>query len=143
MSLVRSSSLKKRVRSLKMLAHIAGVLWFGGQNFFDIAIDQFGESVFAFWLLISKDASLDGRFGIALPFHGQSFGGKRLNKNWMSFDSNAGAVGNRPVLVDGFVDAFHSFSLGFNFQRLAAGLIANCCRRVVHKWSTELNRTLG
>lgn len=55
----------------------------------------------------------------------------------MPFDANAGAVGNRPVFVGAFVDAFHEATFGFNFQRLDAGLIANCCRRVVHKWSTD------
>ena len=42
-----------------------------------------------------------------------------------------------------FVDAFHEATFGFSFQRLAAGLIANCCRRVVHKWSTERSRTFS
>ena len=61
----------------------------------------------------------------------------------MSFNANAGAVGNRPVFMGAFIDAFHKLTFGFSFQRLAAGLIANCCRRVVHKWSTERNRTFG
>lgn len=125
-----------------MLAHIAGVLWFGGQNFFDIAIDQFGEGVFASWFLISKRASLDGRFSIAFPFHGESFGSERLDEDWVSFDRNTGAVRNRPVFMGAFIYAFHKLTFGFNFQRLAAGLIANCCRRVVHKWSTDVNRAL-
>ncbi len=51
----------------------------------------------------------------------------------MSFDANSGAVGDRPVFVGAFVDAFHK--LTFSFQRLAARLIANCCRRVVHGWN--------
>ncbi len=61
----------------------------------------------------------------------------------MSFNANAGAVRNRPVFMGAFVDAFHELTFGFSFQRLAAGLIANCCRRVVHKWSTDVNRALG
>ncbi len=51
----------------------------------------------------------------------------------MSFDANAGAVGNHPVFVGAFVDAFHSFSFGFSFQRLAAGLSPI----VVGEWSTN------
>ena len=61
----------------------------------------------------------------------------------MSFDTNAGAVGNCPVFVGAFVDAFHKLTFGFSFQRLAAGLIANCCRRVVHKWSTDADRAFN
>ena len=73
----------------------------------------------------------------------QNFGDERLNKNGMSFYANASAVRNRPVFVGAFVDAFHKLTFGFSFQRLAAGLIVNCCWRVVHKWSTTVNRTLG
>ena len=95
------------------------------------------------WLLISESASFDGRFGIAFPFHGEGFGRERLDDYRIPFDANAGAVGDCPVFMGAFVDAFHKLTFGLSFQRLAAGVIANCCRRVVHKWSTERNRTLG
>jgi len=33
-----------------------------------------------------------------------------LGENWMSFDADSGAVRNRPIFVDAFVDAFHSLA---------------------------------
>ena len=45
---------------------------------------------------------------------------KDWDENWMSFDANSGAVGNRPVFVDAFVDAFHKLTFVLSFQRLAA-----------------------
>ena len=49
----------------------------------------------------------------------------------MSFDADSGAVGNRPVFMGAFVDAFHKLTFGFNFQRLAAELSPI----VVGEWS--------
>lgn len=49
----------------------------------------------------------------------------------MSFDPNTGAVGNCPVFMGTFVDAFHSVTFGLNFQRLAAELSPI----VVGEWS--------
>jgi hypothetical protein len=60
------------------------------------------------------------RFGVAFPFHGECFGSEGLGENRMSFDADSGAVGNRPIFVDAFVDAFHSFAFVLSFQRLAA-----------------------
>ena len=57
----------------------------------------------------------------------------------MSFDSNASAVGDRPVFMDAFIDAFHKLTFGYSFQRLAAGLSPI----VVDEWSTDVNRALG
>ena len=64
----------------------------------------------ASWLIISESASFDSRFGIAFPFHGEGFGRERLDEDGMSFDANAGAVGNRPVFMGTFVDAFHELT---------------------------------
>lgn len=61
----------------------------------------------------------------------------------MTFDANAGALRNRPVFMGAFVDAFHEATFVFKFSKVSCWAIANCCRRVVHKWFTELNRTLG
>ena len=65
------------------------------------------------WLLISKSASFDSRFGIAFSFHIEGFGSEGLNKDGMSFDANAGALRNRPVFVGAFIDAFHEATFGF------------------------------
>jgi hypothetical protein len=51
----------------------------------------------------------------------------------MSFDANTGAVGNRPVFVGAFIDAFHEATFGFSFQRLGAGLLLI----VVGEWFTN------
>ena len=71
---------------------------------------------FSPWPLISKDSALDGRFGIALPFHREEFGSERLDEGWVPFDANAGVVRNRPVFMGAFVDAFHEATFVLVFK---------------------------
>ena len=56
-----------------------------------------------------------------------------MDENWVSFDANTGAVGDCPVFMGAFVNAFHKLTFGFSFQRLAAGLSPI----VVGEWSTN------
>lgn len=82
-------------------------------------------------------------FGIAFPFHREGFGGE-----WLDEDGDVPLCergrGRKPSRLCGCVCRSLSRAyLCLSFQRLAAGLIANCCRRVVHKWSTDVNRALG
>ncbi len=51
----------------------------------------------------------------------------------MTFNANTGAVGDPPVFVSAFVNAFQELTFGFSFQRLAAGLSPI----VVGEWSTN------